>query len=530
MASMGDPGTGGPPHPLAWHAMVDRRQAIRAAVLAAGASAVAACAGGSRQSAPTTVTTGDGDVTVTTRAMGTASTTATTTATTAPSPATVNYDPARPYWEQGGFRPVSTEVEGFLLPVTGALPPSLTGLYVRNGSNPRGASAHWFLGDGMVHGVRLEAGRAAWYRNRWVRTPLLGRGDILGGGDVGAPGGAVNSSNTSVVHASGRLLSLQEVGFPYELSPRDLSTVGPFDFGGSLTTSFTAHPKRDPATGLLHSFGYGFTPPYLTYHVSTPDGQMVLSEEVAVGAATMIHDFAVTDRDVIFWEFPVVFDIQLAMAGEMPFTWQPDYGARVGVMPLGGPTSAIRWVDVPAQYVFHGTNARRDGDDVVIDVSVLGSMFRAGGDEGALGVHRWRIGTGGTQLTFRSEVVTDRRIDLPTIDPRVVGRPHRHAWYVPTRDELGGFEFGGVVRLDARTGATQEWDPGPERAGGEPLFVPDGTDEGEGWVLVFVYDKTRDASDLVVLDATDVAAGPVASVALPQRVPFGFHGCWLADG
>jgi carotenoid cleavage dioxygenase len=360
-----------------------------------------------------------------------------------------------------------------------------------------------------------------------VRTPLLGRGDILGGGGSGPPGGANNSSNTSVVSYGGRLLSLQEVGFPYELSAADLGTIGPFDFGGTLTTAMTAHPKRDPATGLLHSFGYGFVPPFLTYHVSDPSGVVLRSEVVDVGASTMIHDFAITEQDVVFWELPVLFDLQAALRGELPFRWDPSYGARVGVMPLGGPATAMRWVEVPPVYVFHGTNAWREGEDVVLDVSVLATMFRDGGDGGPLGLHRWRIGTGGQTLTFSSERLTERHIDLPTIDPRRLGRAHRYAYYVPTRDELGGFEFGGVVAWDAARQRADVWDPGQRFAGGEPLFVPDGPGEADGWVLVFVYDKAEGTSHLALFDATAVAAGPVARVRLPRRVPFGFHGCWI---
>jgi carotenoid cleavage dioxygenase len=56
-----------------------------------------------------------------------------------------------------------------------------------------------------------------------------------------------------------------------------------------------------------------------------------------------------------------------------------------------------------------------------------------------------------------------------------------------------------------------------------------GAAEDEGWLLAFVYDAARDGSDLVILDAADVTAKPVASVPLPQRVPFGFHGSWLPE-
>ena len=74
---------------------------------------------------------------------------------------------------EGAFAPVEEETTAFDLPVTGRLPAELTGRYLRNGPNQLGLddpNYHWFLGPGMVHGVRLRDGRAEWYRNRWVRS------------------------------------------------------------------------------------------------------------------------------------------------------------------------------------------------------------------------------------------------------------------------------------------------------------------------------------------------------------------------
>ena len=51
------------------------------------------------------------------------------------------------------------------------------------------------------------------------------------------------------------------------------------------------------------------------------------------------------------------------------------------------------------------------------------------------------------------------------------------------------------------------------------MRAADGRAEDEGWVLSVVYDAARDASDLVILDATSFAGPPVATVHLPARVP-----------
>ena len=50
--------------------------------------------------------------------------------------------------------------------------------------------------------------------------------------------------------------------------------------------------------------------------------------------------------------------------------------------------------------------------------------------------------------------------------------------------------------------------------------------EGDGWLLAVAWRGAERRSDLIVLDADALADGPVATVALSHRVPFGFHGTW----
>lgn len=440
-----------------------------------------------------------------------------------------SFDPSKPWWLQGNFAPVFDEVESSNLEVRGSIPAALDGRYVRNGSNPLdGDSGHWFFGDGMLHSVRLGGGRAMSYRNRWVRT-----GFFEGNGMPGLmPGGANNPSNVSALYHAGRLLSSGEVGLPFEIDPSDLSTIGAHDFDGGIDQSFTAHPKIDPATGYMHFFGYWFFgEDLLLYHVADETGNLVHTERVPVAASTMIHSFAITEQDVVFWEAPVLFDIDAAIAGEaIPFEWDASYGARIGVMPLGGPASEIRWVEVDPFYVFHEVNAYREGNDVVVDVCWHPDMFAGedliGGSGGDV-VKRWRINTAGAQLTHREETITDRLFELPSHDRRFSGRRNRHGWFAETRDNPQTVDFAGVGHIDFQTGAVTAWDPGRSCHAGEAFFVPGDVGEGEGWLLSFVYDDGADQTVLAILDALDVASGPIAEVVLPQRVPYGFHGVWI---
>src|SRR3712207_629627 len=118
----------------------------------------------------------------------------------------------------GHFAPVPDEIDAVDLPVEGALPPELTGRYLRNGPNPLPGDpvSHWFTGHGMVHGVRLRDGRAEWYRNRWVRTKALAGQPMFGPTGIDH---SVGVANTHVVAHAGRILALVESSFPHVLTP-----------------------------------------------------------------------------------------------------------------------------------------------------------------------------------------------------------------------------------------------------------------------------------------------------------------------
>ena len=174
-------------------------------------------------------------------------------------------DPSRPWWLTGNFAPVP-ERELTEITLEGTLPDALDGLYLRNGANPMGAPpAHWFLGDGMVHGVRLQGGQALWYRNRWIRSNAVSQAL----GEVAAPGPRARSDtvNTNVIGHAGKTWALVEAGgYPVQLG-EDLQTLAHDNFGGSLRGSFTAHAHRDPATGELHGICYEATDPDHIRHV-----------------------------------------------------------------------------------------------------------------------------------------------------------------------------------------------------------------------------------------------------------------------
>jgi carotenoid cleavage dioxygenase len=433
---------------------------------------------------------------------------------------------------EGNYGPVAVEQTLAELPVTGTLPDHLDGRYLRNGPNPMNADPatyHWFLGDGMVHGLRLRDGRAEWYRNRWVRSAAVA--EALGEPVRQGPthGGMDFAANTHVVGHAGRTFAIVEAGSrPYELTD-ELDTVGPCDFDGTLPGGYTAHPHRDPATGELHAvsyfWGWGNK---VQYSVLGTDGRIRRTVDVEVTGSPMMHDFSLTESRVVLYDLPVTFDMEKAGAGTLPYTWDPDHPARVGVMSRDGDGTDVRWFDVEPCYVYHPLNAYDDGERLVLDVVRHPKTFATrhdGPDEGGTTLERWTVDPAAGKVI--EERLHDRSQEFPRVDDRVAARPHRYGWSVGFETVDDRIAADTVYKHDL-TRRTTEAHAFP--GGGRPdefVFVPRSADaaEDDGVLMGFVYQPADDRSDLVLLDAATL--DPVAAVHLPTRVPHGFHGSWI---
>ena len=426
------------------------------------------------------------------------------------------------------------------LKVTGTIPPQLSGRYVRNGPNPFNPDPrghHWFIGDGMVHGVALKDGKALWYRNRYIKSQDL----EARGGPKAAPGprrGRRDLINTNVIKHNGKILAIVEAGsFPAELDD-NLETVSYTDFGATLTAPFSAHPHEDPLTGELHAIVYdGMTQDTVWHVVVSKDGKVVREEPIPVQDGPSIHECTITKNYVVVFDLPVTFSMKALISGQQfPYSWNLDHKARVGLLPRTGTADQIVWCDVDPCYVFHVANSfEREDGVVIIDSSVHETMF-AGGPDGpngkALGMERWEVDPKAGKVKRITIDSAPQEFHRP--DERYFGQPYRYAWSLGLpHDDVDNAFLGSapIYRYDMQTGERQAHDFGPGRVPGEFVFVPRSPDaaEGDGWVMGYVIDRNTDTTDLVILEADDMSKLPVASIHIPHRIPPGFHGNWLAD-
>jgi len=432
------------------------------------------------------------------------------------------YD-ATPYLD-GNFAPVAEEVTATDLAVTGSIPAELEGRFVRNGPNPRSIpdvdKHHWFLGEGMVHGIRLGGGRAQWYRNRYV-----------------APEGyEVFGPNTHVIGHAGKTLAIVEGGpLPAELDD-ELNFVGTTNLGG-LPSGFSAHPKLDPVTGELHVAAYHWPDQLDKIHYVVVDAGGVVAKSIPIPAPKMpmIHDMGLTQNYAAIFDLPVAVNIEMAMEGySFPMAWDREYEARVGLIPRKATTSdEIIWCEVDPIWVYHPLNSydREDGA-VVIDVCEYDSMFDSDRNgpirDSQPRLSRWVVDPA-TQKVSR-ETLDDATQEFPRVNDAFATLPYRYG-YTSGGDLDTNDWFATTIKHDLHTNPRITRQHGDGREPGEPVFVArqGATAEDDGWLMMYVYDRGRDATDFVILDATDIAGDEVARIELPQRVPNGFHGSWIAD-
>ena len=433
-----------------------------------------------------------------------------------------------PWHLKGNWEPVFEEVTETELEVTGEIPRELNGRYMRAGMNPRsGYSDHWFFGNGMIHSVELREGRAVSYRNRYVRTPYYEK-------DMGMMDGFASleysPANTSVLRHANRILCLEEAHFPWQIAP-DLETVGCVDFGGRLNTPMTAHPRICPQTDEMLFFGYQImnTDTFVTYHRVDAAGSLVQSEPIEIPRPVMMHDWNVTRHHVIFMDLPLCFELESG-----GFHWAPEHGARLGVMPRTGTNADVVWYEIDPCFVFHPMNAYEDGDRIVIDVARLPRAM-AGGmhDVGQDGQEMWRWTIDRAAGNVHEEKWEDRPSDFCRVDDRRVGLPARWGYAMALMPGTGGapgIEYGEeLYKYDLEHRTTEVHALGKAVKGGEPVFAPRSADaeEDDGWVMALCHDENVGRSKLVILDARDFSAEPVAQVHLPVRVPYGAHGNWM---
>ncbi|SMF61698.1 carotenoid oxygenase family protein [Allosphingosinicella indica] len=457
-----------------------------------------------------------------------------------------NVNDLNPY-VHGLYAPQREEFTAVDLPVIGKLPNDLWGAYVRNGPNPAHDPTgmhHWFDGDGMVHAIYFENGKAE-YRNRYVRSDdnVADRAGGCGAGGVMLPstrsrGEKVykDTANTDLVFHNGELMALWYIsGTPVRINARTLDTVGNESFGGKLPRHVSAHSKVDPVSGEFVFFDYSLYEPWMSFGTVSRDNELTHFSRVELPGPRLPHDMGLTENYIILHDLPVVFTEQ-GLRQNMWRIHTEDRPARFGVVPRTGEGSEIRWFETDPCYIYHVANSWEDGDEVVMHACKMipnGHPANPAYGPYAPMVNVLALNAVPTEwrMNMRTGAVKQRQLDdrlseFPAINLDHAGRKSRWSYNVSIApEELQRFD--GLYKLDLEQGSGAFHRFAEGSAGSEPAFAPrvGGSGEDDGYVITFVT-AADGSSEVQVLAAQAFSDGPIARIPLPARVPAGFHGTW----
>ncbi|HTW37703.1 MAG TPA: carotenoid oxygenase family protein [Steroidobacteraceae bacterium] len=466
-----------------------------------------------------------------------------------------------------GFNaPQRIEAEVFDLEVEGTLPDALEGTFYRCGPDPcfppRLGDDININGDGMVMLFRFANGHVD-FRSRYVRTEKFrleraARRALFGAyrnpytDDARVGGRDRTTANTNVVYHARRLFALKEDGLPHELDPDTLETRGRFDYGGRMQSlTATAHPKIDPETGAMISHGYearGLATREIALQVISPRGELEREEFFRAPYVSMLHDWAVTSRHLVFPLMPTTADAERMRRGGPHWLFEPGLDAEIGIMPRAGDTADLRWFRAPACGLGHIVNAFSDGERVYVDLFVSernqfpfiansdGSPFDR--EKSTPRLTRWTFDLARPGAQFESATLYRDFLEMPAIDARYAMHPYRHAFCTMIDrarplDAAGtlGVGWNTLAHLDLARGTMERYYVGAHTTCQEPCFAPRAPDapEGEGFILSQLtrfdgYLRT----EIVVLDAQRIEEGPLARVKVPFRLRAAVHGNWVA--
>ncbi|XVE57304.1 hypothetical protein DITRI_Ditri04bG0080600 [Diplodiscus trichospermus] len=458
--------------------------------------------------------------------------------------------------------------------IQGSLPSCLDGAYIRNGPNPQylpRGPYHLFDGDGMLHSIRISNGQAT-LCSRYVKTYKYSIENKMGspvfpnvfssfnGLTAAATRGALSAvrvltgefnpfngiglANTSLALFGNHLYALGESDLPYSIrltSNGDIKTLGRNDFDGKLFMSMTAHPKIDTDTGEAFAFRYGPMPPYLTYFYFDANGNKQPDVPIySMSRPSFLHDFAITKKYAIFVEIQIgMGPIEMIFGGGSLVGADPSKVSRIGVIPrYAKDESEIRWFDVPGFNLIHATNAwdEDDGNAIVMlapnILSVEHTLERMDLIHALVEKVKIDLRTG---LVTRHPI-SARNLDFAVLNPDYVAKKNKYL-YAAIGDPMP--KISGVVKLDVSKGERQECIVatrmyGPGCYGGEPFFVakepgnPE-AEEDDGYVVSYVHDENTGESTFLVMNAKSPDLDIVATVKLPRRVPYGFHGLFVRE-
>jgi carotenoid cleavage dioxygenase-like enzyme len=458
-----------------------------------------------------------------------------------------------------GFTTQPKEIDLPNLPIIGTLPTWLNGTLVRNGPGQfevgNQTYRHWFDGLAMLHSFSFQDGQVR-YRNRYLRSNAYHKDNATG--KVNFQGFAVdpcrslfsrvmsmfwqpedgNNTVVNVTQLAQHYIAMTETPMAVEFDPRTLETLGVMPYQDNFDSQIaTAHPHYDyeRRVGLNHSTKFGATTFYQLYAMTEKERRIIAS--IPVKQTSYIHSFGTTEKYLVLAEFSLRLPNALSLAMRNKpfienFQWQPETDSNFYVVDKDS-GNVVAQIAADAFFAFHHINAYEDGANIIVDISayadaaLIGHLYLdalhdpVGGHPVIGEFRRYTLPLKGGRATY--ERITTETIELPRINYKQHnGRDYQYVYGGSVKHGTQDF-LNQLVKVDVKNRTAVCW----YESGcypGEPVFVPapNAQAEDEGVILSVVLDSRQNTSFMLVLDAATFTE--LARAAVPQHVPFGFHG------
>ena len=241
-------------------------------------------------------------------------------------------------------------------------------------------------------------------------------------------------------------------------------------------------------------------------------------------------------------DLPLIYDInRLMQSGRAEPIFEKSLPSRFGIIPSQGDKDEVRWFEAQPYYIYHTINCWEEGNEIIMDCCInLNPTPQEELPEGASAaeklnaylkldahLHRYHFNlkTGAT----REYQLDDVPSEFPLMNSQYLGKKSKYA-YNQRLEFSKSLRFDGIIKYDTEAGTSTVHEYGEHKYGTESPFVPrmNAQSKDDGYVISFVPDAREETSEVIIVDAQNVDKEPLARIKLPQRVPLGFHACWVA--
>ena len=470
-------------------------------------------------------------------------------------PARDAFSQGKPLWSRAIANP-AVEFGPVDLPLLmGQIPAELQGSLYRNGAGRLQRSGqtvdHWFDGDGGILGVHFSNSNATglyrYVQTRGLQTEEAADRYLYAGYGQLPPGplwkrwGAElkNAANTSVLALPDKLLALWEGGSPHALDLETLETQG-LDNLDLLQANqpYSAHPKRDPQTGDLFNFGVvNGAKSYIQLYRSDASGQIQQRGQIPLPRISLIHDFVLAGPYLIFLVPPLALSVVPALLNIQSFSdalrWQPQHGTQIIIVDRHT-LKEISRIETDPWFQWHFGNGFQAADGTVVIDYVRYNNFDTNQwlKEFVSGYPTTQVSAKLSRLqidinagkVLSNDPLSDLECEFPTVAPQTVGQQHNSLFFCHKSPPKNEEYFNSIGRLNPDSGQIDQTIFAPGSYPVEPIYVP--SSNGSDWILTVVFDGNKDQSTVQILQADNLAAGPICVLELPEIIPFSFHGTW----